>query len=134
MHTDDQRIIVTELDLERLLPVLEQDGTPAGEALEAELHRAIVVPQREVPADVVTMNSDVVYEDCSTGARRSVRVVFPREADAARGRISVLAPIGSALLGLRIGQEIDWQLPAGLRRIRVVEIRFQPEAAGASSL
>lgn len=134
MHTDDQHIIVTELDFERLMPVLDQDGTPAAEALEAELHRAIVVPQGQVPADVVTMNSDVVYEDCSTGARRTVRVVFPREADAARGRISVLAPIGSALLGLRIGQEIDWQLPAGPRRIRVVEIRFQPEASGALDL
>lgn len=134
MHTNEQHIIVSELDLERLQRLVEQEGTRAAEELEAELQRAIVLPQREIPADVVTMNSDVIYEDCSTGARRTVKVVFPSEADAGRGRISVLAPIGSALLGLRIGQEIDWQLPAGPRRIRVVEIRYQPEASGALEL
>jgi regulator of nucleoside diphosphate kinase len=76
------------------------------------------------------MNSEVVYEDCATGVRRTVRVVFPKDADPARHHVSVLAPIGSALLGLKVGQQIEWQLPAGRRRISVVEIRYQPEAAG----
>lgn len=123
-------IIVTDLDLQRLRTVLDHHDVPTAEALDAELHRAVVVPQREVPADVVTMNSDVLYEDESTGARRTVRVVYPRDADAGRGWVSVLAPIGSALLGLRVGQHIDWNVPAGRRRLRIVDVPYQPEAAG----
>lgn len=123
-------IIITKTDLQRLLPVLDQHDTPASESLEAELHRAVVVDQRAIPADVVTMNSEVVYEDCTTLARRRVRVVYPRDADAARGLVSVLAPIGSALLGLRVNQTIDWPVPNGRKRIRVIEIRYQPESCG----
>ncbi|MGE0872486.1 MAG: GreA/GreB family elongation factor [Kofleriaceae bacterium] len=91
--------------------------------LDWELHRAEIVEQRSVSPDVVTMNSEVVYEDCATGARLTVRLVYPKDADAGRGWISVLAPIGSALLGLKVGQQIDWQLPAGQKRLVVVEIR-----------
>jgi regulator of nucleoside diphosphate kinase len=76
------------------------------------------------------MNSEVVYEDHTSGARRTVRVVYPKDADSSRGWVSVLAPIGSALLGLRVGQQIVWNVPSGARRISVVEIRYQPEANG----
>jgi regulator of nucleoside diphosphate kinase len=69
------------------------------------------------------MNSEVVYEDCETSATRTVRVVYPKDADAVQGRISVLAPIGSALLGLRVGQSITWRVPNGTKRLRVVEVR-----------
>jgi regulator of nucleoside diphosphate kinase len=123
-------LIVTDTDLARLQPVLEQNDTPASEALDTELRRATIVAQRDVPPDVVTMNSQVVYEDVATGARREVHVVFPKDADAATHRISVLAPIGAALLGLRVGQEIEWPVPHGVKRIRVAEVRYQPEAAG----
>lgn len=119
-------LVISAADRDRLLPVIDQHDTPAAEALEAELLRATIVPPEEVPADVVTLHGDVVYEDLSTGQRRTVRVVLPREADPRRGWISVLAPVGSALLGLRVGQEIDWPLPGGARRIRVVEL---PRAA-----
>jgi regulator of nucleoside diphosphate kinase len=121
-------IIVTDRDLERLLPIVAR--APLAASLEAELDRAVVVQQREVPPDVVTMNSQIVYEDCATGARRNVQLVYPRDADAARGRVSVMAPVGSALLGLRVGQLIAWRLPAGMRCMRVVELRYQPEAQG----
>ncbi len=129
MRNVEESIIVTNVDLQHLMPVLEQNDTPASDALDAELRRAQVVDEAAVPPDVVTMNTEVVYED-DTGARRTVRVVYPREADSARGRISVLAPIGSALLGLRVGQSIEWVLPRGRRRLRVVEIRYQPESSG----
>jgi regulator of nucleoside diphosphate kinase len=76
------------------------------------------------------MNSEVVYEDCATFTKRRVKVVYPRDADAARGLVSVLAPIGSALLGLRVNQAIEWPVPSGRKRIRVLEIRYQPEACG----
>jgi regulator of nucleoside diphosphate kinase len=129
MRTQEHTIIVTTTDLERLRPVLDQHAL-ASESLEAELHRATVVDPRDVPSDVVTMNSEVVYEDCATAARRRVRVVYPKDADASRGQVSVLAPIGSALLGLRVNQTIEWAVPGGTRRIRVVEVTYQPEAAG----
>lgn len=134
MHVTHHDIIITDADLQRLLPVLDLYDTPAAEALETELHRAVIVPQDRVPADVVTMNSEVVYEDIHTGQRRTIRLVYPKDAEAGTGRVSVLAPIGSALLGLRVGQEIEWQVPTGTKRIRVLEIRYQPEASGDYSL
>lgn len=125
-----QQLIITKTDLERLQPVLDQHDTPASDSLASELHRADIVDSRAVPSDVVTMNSDVVYEDCATGVKRRVKVVYPKDADASRGQISVLAPIGSALLGLRVDQAIEWTVPSGTKRIRVLEIRYQPEASG----
>ena len=91
--------------------------------LEAELDRADVVLAANVPADVVTMYSRVRYLDETTGERRSVTLVYPDETDMERGRISVLAPVGSALLGLSTGQTIDWEFPHGARRrLRVEEV------------
>lgn len=130
MRNLEQAIMITDADLRRLQPVLEQHDSPASDSLDTELRRAVVVPQRAVPADVVTMNSEVVYEDCATSSQRVVRVVFPKDADASSGRVSVLAPIGSALLGLRVGQSIEWPVPHGTKRVRVVEVRYQPEANG----
>lgn len=130
MRNIEQDIIITSTDLQRLLPILDRHDTPAADSLETELHRAVIVDARAVPPDVVTMNSEVVYEDCNTFIKRSVRVVYPKDADARSGRVSVLAPIGSALLGLRVCQSIEWPVPSGRKRIRVVELRYQPEACG----
>jgi regulator of nucleoside diphosphate kinase len=130
MLTTDHDLVITTHDLDRLRPMLDQHDTHAAELLDLELHRARVVAPSSVPADVVTMNSEVVYEDCETLVQRAVRVVYPKDADARRGWVSVLAPIGCALLGLRVGQTITWQLPNGDKRIRVVEIRYQPESNG----
>jgi regulator of nucleoside diphosphate kinase len=123
-------LIITVRDLARLRRVIDLHDTPAAEQLDFELSRATVVPPHEVPPTVVTMNSEVAYEDCVSGERRVVRIVFPNEADAGSGKISVMAPIGSALIGLSVGQEIEWRVPGGRKRIRVVEIRYQPEASG----
>ncbi len=130
MQTVEHKIIVTNTDLERLMSVVDQNDTSASAALEAELQRATIDDTGVVPPDVVTMDSELVYEDIDTRARRQVRLVYPKDADASRGRVSVLAPIGSALLGLRVGQTIQWAVPHGTKRIRVVEIRYQPEASG----
>lgn len=130
MRNLEQDIIITNTDLHRLRPVLDQHDTAASEWLDTELHRARIVDQRAVPSDVVTMGSEVVYEDCATSQRRTVRVVYPKDADAARGLVSVLAPIGSALLGLRANQSIEWPVPNGTKRIRVIEVRYQPQASG----
>lgn len=130
MHPSiDQHIIVSELDFARLTRLVEQHDL-APHSLDSELERALLVRPSEIPPNVVTMNSEVVYEELETRTRRTVRIVYPGDADAARGCISVLAPIGSALLGLRVGQAIIWRLPGGWRRILLLEIRYQPESAG----
>lgn len=130
MRNLEHDIIITHTDLQRLLPVLEQHATLVAEKLESELLRATVVDQRTVPGDVVTMNTTLVYEDCLTTKHHQVTVVYPRDANVKKGRVSVLAPIGSALLGLRANQAIEWTVPGGRRRFRVVEVRYQPEASG----
>jgi len=121
--SNDHSIIVTDRDL-ALLRLLRDDAH-----LQAELERADVVDARDVPADVVTMNSRVVFEDVTTGKTTEVTIVFPQDADLQRGRISVLAPVGTALLGLAQGDCIVWPFPDGSSRcLRVVEVTFQPEA------
>jgi regulator of nucleoside diphosphate kinase len=114
-------IIVTAADM-ALLRMLR---APA--PLDRELDRATVVPSARVPADVVTMNSRVRYTDETDGRTRIVSLVYPRHANAAVGKISVLAPVGTALLGLSEGQSIEWDFPDGLRRLRVEEVLHQPE-------
>ncbi|MDZ4859883.1 MAG: nucleoside diphosphate kinase regulator [Candidatus Hydrogenedentes bacterium] len=135
-----KEIIITETDLTRIKASLEH--MDAGERreqkhlaeLEAELNRATVVAAGEVPDDVITMNSSVRLLDLDSKKKLKYSVVYPPEADAAEGRISVLAPIGTALLGYRVGDEIEWTVPSGVRRFRVEKILFQPEAEGKFEL
>jgi regulator of nucleoside diphosphate kinase len=131
--TEPPPIYLTQDDLDRLTDLLEAYAAGAGgrrfEHLEGELLRARVVPSDQIPRDVVTMNSRVVFEDEQTGERREVTLVYPRDADIDAGKISILVPVGSALLGLRVGQSIDWTLPSGQkRRYRVIAVPYQPEA------
>ncbi len=128
-------LLVTDLDFARLQKYLEDSSLDAAEALGEELARARIVPAAEAPATLVTMNSRVVFENLATARRREVTLVYPHESDSAAGRISILAPVGAALLGLSVGQEIEWPLPDGTRgRYRIVDILFQPEAAGRYDL
>jgi regulator of nucleoside diphosphate kinase len=126
-------IIVTETDAQRLgglLDALPPAARRSFAGLEVELERAQVVSSNKVPADVVTMNSHVRFEELHSGACSEARLVYPSLATQDE-MISVLAPVGSALLGLSVGQAIDWRMPNGrLRRFRVVELLYQPEAAG----
>ena len=117
-------ITITDLDLARLGHL--KDAVE----LAPELDRADIVPFHAVPPNVVTMNSRVAFEDETTGEFRIVTVVYPHEADPSEGEISVMAPVGSALLGLSVGQSIEWCFPDGRpRTLRVVELLYQPEAA-----
>ena len=130
-------ITITTLDLERISSLLAEGDLPpdALERLDAELARANVVEPTEVSGDVVTMNTRVRFEDELSGTTREITLVYPEEADADAGRVSVLSPVGSALLGLRVGQSIDWLAAKGRRmRYRVVAVSFQPEAAGRYDL
>ena len=122
-------LYLTQDDLDRLSDLLEAQGGRFAQ-LEDELVRAVIVPRSEIPRDVVTMNSRVVFENETTGERREVTLVYPGEADIDAGRISILVPVGTALLGLRVGQSIDWELPSGEKqRYRVIEVPYQPESA-----
>jgi regulator of nucleoside diphosphate kinase len=96
-----------------------------------ELERAEVVADGEVPPDVMTMNSTARVRDLSTGATAVYTVVFPADADVASNRISVLAPVGTALIGYRRGDEVEWRTPGGARRLLIEEVLFQPEATEA---
>ena len=123
-------IYLTQNDMDRLLELVEAYPGKRFEHLERELLRAHVVPRDEMPKDVVTMNSRVIFENETTGERREITLVYPGSADIDAGRVSVLVPIGTALLGLRVGQSIDWQLPGGERqRYRIVGVPYQPQAA-----
>ena len=98
-------------------------------ALEAELDRAEVVPSGDIPNDVVTMHSEVRITDLTAGEERTLTLVYPIEADSTRGRISILAPIATALLGYRVGDTVEWKVPGGVRRLRIDALLHQPEAA-----
>jgi regulator of nucleoside diphosphate kinase len=126
------RILLSRFDHERLERLLAKVGPrPDLDALREELERAEVVDPGRVPANVVTMNSVVRFVDEESGRESEIKLVFPGHADVESSRISVLAPVGSALLGLSVGASIDWPLPNGrTRRLRVVALTYQPEAAG----
>jgi len=116
------QVIVTEADMSLLR--LMRTHPP----LERELDRATVVPSADVPADVATMNSRVRYTDECDGAQRTVSLVYPIYANAEEGKVSVLAPVGTALLGLSEGQSIEWAFPDGSsRRLKLEEVLHQPE-------
>ena len=125
-------ITITRLDmqrLERLLDSLDEFG-PGAEALQAELERAEVVGHDEVPAGVVTMNSRVHCREESSGKDYHLTLVYPEDAGG-EGKVSILAPVGCALLGLSVGQHIDWPAPGGKQlKLTLLEVEYQPEAAG----
>jgi regulator of nucleoside diphosphate kinase len=133
---NERTLFVTEFDIDRLRALLE--GTRLWSTkdreylqhLEEELDRAQVVPSKDVPGDVITMNSRVTVKDLDSGRDLTVTIVFPPDADLDQGKISILAPIGTALLGYRVGDTVEWRVPAGVRRLRVEQILYQPEAAG----
>lgn len=109
--------------LEALLDAPQWQNDPTAEALAGELVRAEVVDEADMPADVVGLNSRVDCVDDNTGEQRTLTLVFPHEADASAGKVSVMAPVGSALLGLSVGQSIDWVNPQGRPlRLRVTAV------------
>jgi regulator of nucleoside diphosphate kinase len=129
-------IQITQLDLERLQKLIEDAqqteyrGSDSLVHLQEELDRAEIVAPQDVSEGVVTMNSTVVLLDLETGEEETYTLVLPERADLARGRISVLAPIGTAMLGYEAGDIFEWEVPAGTRRLKVQRVLYQPEAAG----
>jgi regulator of nucleoside diphosphate kinase len=135
-----RKIYITQIDLQRLCRVIASElDVHDGSSLHlteliAELERAEVVLSDEIPDDVVTMNSTVVLRDPDTGETETFTLVYPSHANIARNRLSVLSPVGTAILGNHVGDVVRWHIPAGVRRRRVEEVVFQPERVGAFHL
>jgi len=134
MRTRD--IYITEYDLDRLRKLVDamesrdRKSRPYIAKLEEELDRAHVVEPSSISTDVITMNSTVRLQDLDSNEELTYKLVFPGTANAGLNAISVLAPIGTALLGYREGDVIEWEVPAGIRRLEVLEVTYQPERAG----
>jgi regulator of nucleoside diphosphate kinase len=131
-----QTIQLTDFDSRRLENLVEgrrpRDLRDAASVQRLELHlgEADVLPARNIGPDVVTMNSEVRVRDLDTNEIQVFRLVFPRAADAAAGRISVLAPLGMAVLGRQAGERVSWHTPGGVRRLEVDRVLYQPERDG----
>jgi len=129
-------ITLTQTDYDRLKALTSVDPDPsdldknAFQELRAELYRAVVVDPKEIDPNVVTVNSRVLIQDVATGEEKEYTLVFPLAADFSVGKISVLVPLGTALLGFRKGDVVEWKVPGGLRKFKIKKVLYQPEAAG----
>lgn len=133
---ENKPIYITEFDLERLQKLLwEAQSTDYRksdylEKLQIEIRRAVVVSPQDIPSDVITMNSVVCLKDVDTGEEETYTLVFPEDSNLEQGKISILAPIGTGMLGYKVGDTFEWNVPAGKRRLQVIKIIYQPESSG----
>lgn len=127
---------LSRIDVERLERLIERPAfrnIAGADALRRKLEDGNVVEPAEMPKDVVTMNSVAAVEDTSSGARSELTLVYPHELDDSPGKVSVLAPVGSAILGLGVGQVVHWPMPGGRSlQLRVKALLHQPEADDAA--
>ncbi len=133
-------IVVTEFDARRLRSLLGARSDPSRRdqehlrELRSELERALVVDEASVPRDVITMHARVQLLDLASGERTEYVLVFPTDADVSARRISVLAPLGTALLGFREGDEVEWEMPGGVRRLQIERVSQPiPESSAATA-
>lgn len=133
MNTQPE-ITISSLDADRLYKLLESlpaNSFPGIDALDTELDRANIVEPKDIPPTIVTMNSTVKFAVASSDEEFMLTLVYPKDVDASGSKISVLAPVGSALLGLSQGDEIEWPKPGGgLLKVTIKEVTYQPERAG----
>jgi regulator of nucleoside diphosphate kinase len=131
----EKAIVITAVDFDRLHGLVESPRYRLTHAvllhtLKEELDYGKVVQPDRVPKNVVTMRSKVRIHDLSDNQRETYTLVYPDEADITANKLSVLAPLGTALLGTRVGQIVTFDAPAGQRQLKVEKILYQPEAAG----
>lgn len=136
MKKNKNNIFITENDRKRLnelIKAIENEKLKNNsyiEQLKKELERAKIVPPNKISGEVVTVNSRILLEDMVTNEEFSYQVVFPSNADLEAGKISILAPVGIALLGYKVGDIITWEVPGGVRKLKIKEMVYQPEAEG----
>jgi regulator of nucleoside diphosphate kinase len=130
------RIFVTTKDAEKLRELIRKAyhsdyrGSDYLKKLTGEIEKASVVQPDQIPPDVITLNSTARLVDQNTDEEMLYTLVFPEDADLSQGKISILAPIGTAMLGYKVGDTFEWDTPGGTRTILVKEILYQPEASG----
>lgn len=136
-----RKINITSNDQERLIKLIDAErefgqgrNKDDLKILSQELERANIVSAEQIPEDSITMNSKVLLVDLDSNEEMIYTLVYPEDVDLAENKISVLAPIGTAILGFRTGDIIDWQVPAGIVKLKVEKILYQPEAAGKYDL
>ena len=133
---ENRTIFITKFDMDRLRALIDvekrkdQRGNEYLNQLEKELMRANLTASTDIPPDVITMNSKVRLLDVEADEEMVFTLVFPAEADLKQEKLSVLAPIGTAILGFKTGDEINWNVPDDSRIIKVLEVIYQPEASG----
>jgi len=131
-----RHILITEQDAKRLEELLSVAGTfnyrdrNGLKHLEAEIRRAKIVAPSDIPSNVVTMNTRLRFQDLNDGREMEVSLVFPSDSNIEAGNLSVLSPIGTAILGYAEGDTVEWPVPSGMRSIRIEKVLYQPEAAG----
>ena len=132
----DRTIHITKYDMDRLTELIDglrlspKTNQANLDLLEKELYRAVLVDPPNIPRDVITMNSKVIITDTESGEKTTYTLVFPSAANISENKLSIMAPLGMALLGYRTGDIIEWPVPSGVRKLKVDEIIYQPEAAG----
>lgn len=131
----ENRIFITDQDYHRLSALVSQVDSEWAELLEEEIGRANVISQKDISKEVVTMNSKIRFIDETSNAETEMTLVYPQDANLEGGKISILAPVGIALLGLSVGQSINWKMPNGsVKKLKVKEVIYQPEASGQFEL
>ncbi|WP_019527993.1 nucleoside diphosphate kinase regulator [Dasania marina] len=132
------KITVSSLDLarlEKMIGNLQYNPPPSLDDLVNELARADILAPKDIPSNVVTMNSTVKFKVTSSNKEFSLTLVYPQDSDGSPDKISILAPVGSALLGLSEGEQIEWPKPdGGQLQVEIIEVIYQPERAGEMHL
>jgi regulator of nucleoside diphosphate kinase len=136
----EKEILVTEFDLERLESLLDMCWGSSSfdeenlECLQKKIFNCIVVPPEFIPNNIITMNSTFTVENEVTKEQKTYTLVFPEDADIKGNKISILAPIGIAILGHKVGESIEWIAPSGVKEMEIIEIHYQPETCGRFNL
>lgn len=121
-------LVISTLDYQQLMHLIEKNDSPAADSLDQEISRAKIIETKKLPKDVVAMNSVATFIDLDSAEEKTVQLVYPQDADVSQLKISVLSPVGSALIGLKIGGTIEWPVPQGkVRRLKVTSVAQQQE-------
>ena len=136
MHNIMKKVTLTKNDYTRIYKAITDAknsktiNSNEAEKLLSELSKAEIVPSEKIDKDVVTMNSEVKLFFENTQKEQSFKIVYPQDANLKENKISIFSPIATALIGYRIGDEIEWIVPGGMTKIKIVDLIYQPEAAG----
>ncbi len=123
-------LVIAKTDYLRLMKLIEKTDTDAADALDLEISRAKIVEDAKLPKDVVAMDSTLTFSDLDSAEEKTIQLVYPQDADVSQLKISVLSPVGSALIGLKIGGTIAWPVPQGkVRRLKVIAVEQHKQDA-----